>query len=92
MQLLDIRNLTLELETPDGLVRAVDRVNLSLKEGEIRGLVGESGSGKSLIAKAIMVYCTSAGKYQPTVLTGVARIYCVYLMMNNAALSAATLR
>jgi cationic peptide transport system ATP-binding protein len=54
MQLLDIRNLTLELETPDGLVRAVDRVNLSLKEGEIRGLVGESGSGKSLIAKAIM--------------------------------------
>jgi cationic peptide transport system ATP-binding protein len=54
MQLLDIRNLTLELETPDGLVRAVDRVSLTLKEGEIRGLVGESGSGKSLIAKAIM--------------------------------------
>ena len=44
MQLLDIRNLTLELETPDGLVRAVDRVNLSLREGEIRGLVGESES------------------------------------------------
>ncbi len=54
MQLLDIRNLTLELETPEGIIRAVDRVNLSLKEGEIRGLVGESGSGKSLIAKAIM--------------------------------------
>lgn len=54
MQLLDIRNLTLELETPEGLVRAVDRVSLTLKEGEIRGLVGESGSGKSLIAKAIM--------------------------------------
>ena len=54
MQRLDIRNLTLELETPEGIIRAVDRVNLSLKEGEIRGLVGESGSGKSLIAKAIM--------------------------------------
>lgn len=54
MQLLDIRNLTLELETPEGTIRAVDRVNLSIKEGEIRGLVGESGSGKSLIAKAIM--------------------------------------
>ena len=54
MQLLDIRNLTLELSTPDGMIRAVDRVNLSLKEGEVRGLVGESGSGKSLIAKAIM--------------------------------------
>jgi len=54
MQLLDIRNLTLELSTPDGVIRAVDRVNLSLREGEVRGLVGESGSGKSLIAKAIM--------------------------------------
>lgn len=54
MQLLDIRNLTLELSTPDGMIRAVDRVNLSLREGEVRGLVGESGSGKSLIAKAIM--------------------------------------
>jgi cationic peptide transport system ATP-binding protein len=54
MQILDIRNLTLELETPDGFIRAVDRVNLSLREGEVRGLVGESGSGKSLIAKAIM--------------------------------------
>jgi len=54
MQLLDIRNLTLELETPEGIIRAVDRVNLSLKEGEVRGLVGESGSGKSLIAKAII--------------------------------------
>ena len=54
MQLLDIRNMTLELSTPDGMIRAVDRVNLSLREGEVRGLVGESGSGKSLIAKAIM--------------------------------------
>ncbi len=54
MQLLDIRNLTLELDTGEGVIRAVDRVNLSIKEGEIRGLVGESGSGKSLIAKAIM--------------------------------------
>lgn len=54
MLLLDIKNLTIELKTPDALIRAVDRVNLSLREGEIRGLVGESGSGKSLIAKAIV--------------------------------------
>ncbi|WP_337840430.1 oligopeptide/dipeptide ABC transporter ATP-binding protein [Rheinheimera sp.] len=54
MILLDIKNLTIELETADGLIRAVDRVNLTLREGEIRGLVGESGSGKSLIAKAIV--------------------------------------
>lgn len=54
MLLLDIKNLTIELETADGLITAVDRVNLSLREGETRGLVGESGSGKSLIAKAIV--------------------------------------
>ena len=54
MLLLDIKNLTIELKTSDALIRAVDRVNLSLREGEIRGLVGESGSGKSLIAKAIV--------------------------------------
>ncbi|KZN65671.1 peptide ABC transporter ATP-binding protein [Pseudoalteromonas luteoviolacea CPMOR-1] len=54
MQLLDIKNLTIELPTEDGVIRAVDKVNLSLKEGEVHALVGESGSGKSLIAKAIV--------------------------------------
>lgn len=54
MPLLDIRHLTIEIETPQGLVKAVDRMSLTLNEGEIRGLVGESGSGKSLVAKAIV--------------------------------------
>ncbi len=53
MPLLDIRHLTIEFRTNEGWVKAVDRVSLTLTEGEIRGLVGESGSGKSLIAKAI---------------------------------------
>ena len=34
-------------------MKAVDRMSLTINEGEIRGLVGESGSGKSLVAKAI---------------------------------------
>ncbi len=54
MPLLDIRHLTIELDTPQGMVKAVDRMSLTLNEGEIRGLVGESGSGKSLVAKAIV--------------------------------------
>ncbi len=33
MQLLDIRNLTIELTTSDSVIRVVDKVNFSLKEG-----------------------------------------------------------
>lgn len=54
MQLLDVRNLTIELHTSETIIRAVDKVSFSLKEGEVHALVGESGSGKSLIAKAIV--------------------------------------
>ncbi|MFZ7156961.1 oligopeptide/dipeptide ABC transporter ATP-binding protein [Avibacterium avium] len=53
MALLDIRNLCIEIKTPNGRVKIIDNVNLTLNEGEICGLVGESGSGKSLIAKVI---------------------------------------
>ncbi|MET1219459.1 MAG: oligopeptide/dipeptide ABC transporter ATP-binding protein [Glaciecola sp.] len=53
MILLDIKNLTLEIESNGVLVKALDMVSLTLAEGEIRSLVGESGSGKSLIVKAI---------------------------------------
>jgi len=54
MALLDVRHLSIELKTSHGLVKVVDKVSLTLAEGEIRGLVGESGSGKSLVAKAIV--------------------------------------
>lgn len=54
MDLLDIRNLTIELDMPQGRVRILDRVNLRLKAGEIHSIVGESGSGKSLLAKAVI--------------------------------------
>lgn len=54
MNLLDIRNLSIELKSAKKSILAVDRVSLTMKEGEVRGLVGESGSGKSLLAQAIM--------------------------------------
>ena len=53
MALLDIKNLSLEIETESGWIRALDKANLTVKEGEIQALVGESGSGKSLIVRAI---------------------------------------
>jgi len=57
MPILDIRHLTIEIDTPQGIVKAVDRMSLTMNEGEIRGLVGESGSGKSLVAKIIVGIC-----------------------------------
>lgn len=54
MPLLDVRNLTIELDTPHGRVKALEKVSLTLNEGEIHGLLGESGSGRTLLARAIM--------------------------------------
>lgn len=50
---LQVEDLTVELPTPDGTIRPVRGVTLSLRPGEIVGLVGESGSGKSLTALAV---------------------------------------
>lgn len=54
MPLLDVRNLTIELDTETGRVAVLEKVSLTMNAGEIHGLVGESGSGRSLLAKAIM--------------------------------------
>ncbi len=52
--LLEVRNLEVNLNSSRGIVRAVRDINLAVRPGEIHGLVGESGCGKSMTAKAIM--------------------------------------
>jgi ABC-type dipeptide/oligopeptide/nickel transport system ATPase component len=52
--LLDIRGLKTWFATDDGLVRAVDGVDLHIDRGETLGVVGESGCGKSTLIRAIM--------------------------------------
>ncbi|MEU7002279.1 ABC transporter ATP-binding protein [Nonomuraea sp. NPDC046570] len=52
--LLRIEDLAVEFPTEDGVVRAVDGVNLEVRPGEIVGLVGESGSGKSVTAMSVL--------------------------------------
>ena len=52
--LLDVRNLTVEFRTQQGVVKAVNGVNYSVDEGETLAVLGESGSGKSVTAQAIM--------------------------------------
>lgn len=54
MSLLDIKNLTLEIDVSGTWVKALDKINLVINEGQIHALVGESGSGKSIIVKAIV--------------------------------------
>jgi oligopeptide/dipeptide ABC transporter ATP-binding protein len=52
--LLAIRGLITHFHTMDGIVNAVDGVDLDLFEGETMGLVGESGCGKSVTALSIL--------------------------------------
>ena len=56
--MLEIEDLKTNFNTYDGVIKALDGVNLSVKDGEIFGLVGETGSGKS-------VTCYSALKLLP---------------------------
>jgi len=53
-QLLDITDLSVEFDSQEGTVRAVDQVSFSVAPGELVGLVGESGCGKSVTATAIL--------------------------------------
>ena len=54
MALLDIKNLSVDFRTASGWFRAVDRVSLAVKTGQIHAIVGESGSGKSVAMLAVM--------------------------------------
>ena len=52
--LLDVRDLSVSFRTENGIVRAVDRLSLSIGVGEVVGVVGESGSGKTVSMMAVM--------------------------------------
>jgi peptide/nickel transport system ATP-binding protein len=52
--LLDIRGLKTWFKTDDGMVRAVDGVDLRIDRGETVGVVGESGCGKTVTARSVL--------------------------------------
>ena len=52
--LLSIEDVTVDLPTPRGALRAVDGVDLTLAPGSTLGIVGESGCGKTMLSRAIL--------------------------------------
>jgi len=53
-RLLEVKGLKTHFFTDEGVVRAVDGVDLYINKGETLGVVGESGCGKSVTALSIM--------------------------------------
>ncbi len=51
--LLEIENLHVEFRTPNGVARAINGVDITLRAGETLALLGESGCGKSVTALAV---------------------------------------
>ena len=51
---LEVNNLVIRFDVPEGIVHAVNGVTLNLKEGETLGIVGESGCGKSVTMLSIL--------------------------------------
>ncbi len=52
--LLEIEDLTVDLPTDRGPLRAVSGVSLSLAPSRSLGIVGESGSGKTMLSRAVL--------------------------------------
>lgn len=52
--LLQVSNLYAQYNTDDGVVHAINGVDLNIKRGEVLGLVGETGAGKTSLALSIL--------------------------------------
>ncbi len=60
--MLQIDNLTTDLDADSGMVRAVDALSLTIERGETFALVGESGCGKSMTALSILRLLPDSGR------------------------------
>ncbi len=60
--LIDVKDLKIHFFTDEGVVRAVDGVDLKLERGKTLSLVGESGCGKSVACRAFMQIVRNPGK------------------------------
>ncbi len=65
MSLLTVNNLTLQFDTDEGRITAIEDITFAVEAGEVLGLVGESGSGKSVTAKSLMKLNPENALYHP---------------------------
>lgn len=63
-KLIEIKDLETNFYTYEGIVQALDGINLSMGEGEILGLVGETGCGKSVTALSILQLIRPPGRIE----------------------------
>jgi peptide/nickel transport system ATP-binding protein len=62
--LIRIRDLSVRFYTYEGVVHAIDDLDLDIRQGETLGIVGETGSGKSMTALAILRLIPYPGKIE----------------------------
>ena len=60
--LIEVKNLRIQFDVRDGIVKAVDGFSVEIRRGKTIGIIGESGCGKSMTAKAIMNMVPKPGK------------------------------
>jgi oligopeptide/dipeptide ABC transporter ATP-binding protein len=60
--ILEVKNLSTWFKLDEGLLKAVDRVDFSIKKGKTLGIIGDSGCGKSVTAHSILNTVQAPGK------------------------------
>jgi peptide/nickel transport system ATP-binding protein len=68
--LLSVEGVSVELPTPRGPLKAVDKVDLALAPGRTLGIVGESGCGKTMLSRAILQLLPKRAKLGGRVIFG----------------------
>ena len=61
-ELIRITNLKVSFPLDEGIVQALDGVDISIKKGKVIGVVGESGCGKSITARSILRIIPTPGR------------------------------